>query len=91
MGTISGCRYLKVNLKAKIYIQYMLTLLFKSVPTKLLKIFLIEDIFHFHLELRISPRIFENFETALMVYSGAWGKLIHEKKPEVKNLVALSL
>jgi hypothetical protein len=26
-----------------------------------------------------------------MVYSGAWGKLIHEKKPEAKNLVTLSL
>jgi hypothetical protein len=26
----------------------------------------------------------------LQIYSGAWGKLIHEKKPEVKNLVALS-
>jgi hypothetical protein len=32
-----------------------------------------------NLELRLSPRIFEKFETALMVYSGAWGKLIHEK------------
>jgi hypothetical protein len=28
---------------------------------------------------------------ALMGYSGAWGKLIHEKKPEVENLVVLSL
>jgi len=26
----------------------------------------------------------------VMLYSGAWGKLIH-KKPEVKNRVALSL
>jgi hypothetical protein len=26
-----------------------------------------------------------------MVDSGAWGKLIHEKKSEVENLVALSL
>ncbi len=32
----------------------------------------------------------KKFETALMVYSGARGKLIL-KKPEVKNLVALSL
>jgi hypothetical protein len=31
------------------------------------------------------------FETALMGYSGAWGELIHEKKPEVENLMALSL
>jgi hypothetical protein len=26
-------------------------------------------------------------EMTLLVYSGTWGKLIHEKKPEVKNLV----
>jgi hypothetical protein len=47
---------------------------------------MIEDFFHLppvsttqvaHLELRISPRIFKKFETALK--SGAWGKLIHEK------------
>jgi hypothetical protein len=46
-----------------------------------------------HLELRISPRISKKFEIALMRYSRAWGKLNHEKtkKPEVENLVALSL
>jgi hypothetical protein len=33
----------------------------------------------------------KKFETTLMVYLGAWGKLIYEKKPEVKNLVTLSL
>ncbi len=32
-----------------------------------------------HLDMRISPRIFEKFETVLTVYSGAGGKLIHEK------------
>jgi hypothetical protein len=33
-----------------------------------------------HLEMRISPRIFERKnETTLIGYSGAWGKLIHEK------------
>jgi hypothetical protein len=61
---------------------------------------MIEDFFHLppvsttpvvHLELRISPRILEKFETALMVYSRTWGKLIHEKKPEVENLVTLPL
>jgi hypothetical protein len=31
------------------------------------------------------------FETALMVYSGDWGKLIHEKKSEAENLATLSL
>jgi hypothetical protein len=43
---------------------------------------MIEDFFHLlqvsttpvvHLELQISQRIFEKFETALMVNSGAWG------------------
>ncbi len=33
----------------------------------------------------------KKFETALMIYSGAWGKLIHEKKTEAKNLVTLSI
>jgi hypothetical protein len=37
------------------------------------------------------PReISRKFETALMGYSWAWGRLIHEK-PEAKYLVALSL
>ncbi len=43
---------------------------------------MIEDFFHL---LRISPRIFEKIETALMVYSGAWGKLIHEKTRSRKS------
>jgi hypothetical protein len=55
---------------------------------KIIKTLLIEDFFHLppvstalvvHLELRISPQIFEKFETTLMVYSRAWGKLIHKK------------
>jgi hypothetical protein len=61
---------------------------------------MIEDFLHLppvsltpvaNLELRISPRIFGKFETTLIVYSEAWGKLIHEKKPEVENLMTLSL
>jgi hypothetical protein len=36
-------------------------------------------------------RIFETFKTVLMVYSGRWGKPIHEKKLLVENLVALAL
>ncbi len=43
-----------------------------------------------HLDLRISPRIFEKFEIVLMGYSGAGGKLIHDS-PVAKNLVTLSL
>ncbi len=54
---------------------------------------MIEDFLHLllvsttpvaNLELPIAPRIFEKFETALMVYSGAWGKLIHEKNQKSK-------
>jgi hypothetical protein len=61
---------------------------------------MIEDFFHFyryqqHLWCTLSCEYLrefsKKFETALMVYSGAWGKLIHGKKPEVKNLVTLSL
>ena len=49
---------------------------------------MIEDFFHLptvsftpvaDLELQISPRIYEKIEMTLMVYSGAWGKLIHKK------------
>jgi hypothetical protein len=36
-------------------------------------------------------RLLKKFATALMVNSGAWGKLIQEKKTEVENLVTLSL
>ncbi len=66
MGTISGCRHLKVNLKAKIYMYVSSTT--QRWPNKIMKIFLIEDFFHLppvslkpvaNLELRISPRIFE--------------------------------
>jgi hypothetical protein len=33
----------------------------------------------------------KKFEMILMLLSWAWGKVIHEKKPEAKNLVTLSL
>jgi hypothetical protein len=33
----------------------------------------------------------KQFKTAPMEYLGAWGTLIHEKKPEVENLVSDSL
>jgi hypothetical protein len=63
MATISGCRHLKVNLKAKIYIYVNSTT--QRCPNK---IFLLEGFFHLppvsmtpvaNLELRISSRIFE--------------------------------
>jgi hypothetical protein len=44
-----------------------------------------------HLEVRIFPRIFELIQNdSNGILGGAWGKLIHEKKSEVENLVALS-
>jgi hypothetical protein len=62
----------------------MLARLLKGVTN-----FLIEDFFDLpqvsttlvvHLKLQISPRIFKkNFETVLVGYSGAGGKVIHEK------------
>jgi hypothetical protein len=54
---------------------------------------MIEDFFHLplvsttpvvHLELQISPQIFEKIETALMIYSWDWVKLIHEKNQKLK-------
>jgi hypothetical protein len=66
MGLISGCRYLKVNLKAKMYICVNSTI--QRWPNKIIKIFLIEDFSDLppvsttpvvNFELQISPRIFE--------------------------------
>jgi hypothetical protein len=42
-----------------------------------------------HLDLCISPRIFKKIKNTLMLFSGALGKMIHEKIPEAKNLVQL--
>ncbi len=61
MATISGCRHLKVNLKVKIYIYVNSTT--QRCSNKIIKIFLLEGFFH----LRISPRIFEKFKTALIL------------------------
>ncbi len=68
---------------------YMLTLLLKGVQTKYLNLFWLKifSICHrcrWHLELdtmscEYHREFSKNFETALMGYSGAWGKLIHEK------------
>ncbi len=78
MGTILDCRHLKVNLKEKIYLYVNSST--QRCSKKIIKIFLIEDFFHLppvsttpvvHLELQISPRILEKFETALIAYSGA--------------------
>jgi hypothetical protein len=66
MGTISGCRYLKVNLKAKMCLKVISSS--QRCPNKIIKTFMTEDFFHLplvsttpmvHLELRISVHIFE--------------------------------
>ncbi len=93
MGTISGCWDLKVNLKAKMYLPYKLTLLPKGVQTKIVKTFKIEDFFIFHrcqqhqwctLSCKYLREFSKKFKAALLVYSGAWGKLIHEKNQKSK-------
>jgi hypothetical protein len=52
------------------------------LPVSLTPVLLISVV---HLDLRISPRIFKKFETVLMGYSGAGGKLIHEKNQKLKS------
>ncbi len=93
IGTISGCRHLKVNLKAKIYTYVSSTT--QRWQNKIFKIFLIEDFFHLppvsltpvaNPELRISPRIF-----GLNGILWGWGQTDSWKEPEAKNLVTLSL
>ncbi len=76
---------------------------YPKLSKKILKSFLIEDYFHLppvsktplvHLELWISPRIFKKeFKAVLMVYSGAWGKLIHEinLKSKIPSTVPLNV
>ncbi len=72
IGTISGCRHLRVNLKAKIYIYVSSTT--QRWPNKIKQNSLIEDFFHLppvsltpvaNLELRISPQIFEKIRNGL--------------------------
>jgi hypothetical protein len=66
METISGCRHLKVNLKATNYIYVNSTT--ERCANKINKIFLLEYFFYLplvsltpvvHLEPRITPKIFE--------------------------------
>jgi hypothetical protein len=66
-----------------------------------MKMFLIEEFLHLppvsttpvvQLELQISPPIFEKIRNGPNgILRGLGGKLIQEKKPEVENLVTLSL
>jgi hypothetical protein len=91
MGTISGCRYLKVNLKAKIYIYVNSTI--QRCPNKIIKFFRLKIFFICNrcprhrwstLSCEYLREFSKKLETALIVYSGAWGKLIHEKNRKSK-------
>jgi hypothetical protein len=44
-----------------------------------------------HLDLRISPRIFEKIRNGPNGLLWGWGETDSSKKPEAKNLVTLSL
>jgi hypothetical protein len=92
MATISGCRYLKVNLKAKIYIYDNSTT--QRCPNKIIKIFLLEGFFHLppvsltpvaNLELRISPRIFEKIRNGPKWYNQRLGGNWFKKKTRNKK------
>ncbi len=98
MGTVSCCRHLKVNLKAKIYIYVNSST--HRFQNKIIKIFLMEDFFHLppvsmtpvvHVELWISPRIFEKIWNGTNGILRGLGETDWWKKPEVEILVALSL
>jgi hypothetical protein len=98
MATISGCRHLKVKLKAKIYIYVNSTT--QRCPNKIIKIFRLEGFFHLppvsttpvaNLELRISPRNFEKIRNGPNDIIRGLGETDSRKKPEAKNLVTLSL
>jgi hypothetical protein len=98
MATISGCRHLKVNLKAKMYIYVYSTT--QRCPNKIIKIFQLEGFFRLppvslipvaNLELRISPRIFEKIRTDPNGIIRGLGETDSRKNPEAKNLVTLSL
>jgi hypothetical protein len=98
MATISGCRHLKVNLKAKIYIYVNFTT--QRCPNKIIKIFLLEGFFHLppvsltpvaNLELQISRRIFEKIRNGPKGIIRGLRETDSRKKPDAKNLVTLSL
>ncbi len=90
--TISGFKHLKVNLKAKIYLYVNSTT--QRCPNKIIKIFLLEDFSICHrcrwhwwctFSREYLSEFSKKFEMAVMVYSDAWGKLIHEKTRSRKS------
>ncbi len=91
MGTISGCSHLKLNLKAKIYIHVTSTT--QRCPNKIIKNFQFEDFCHLppvsatpvvHLELRISPRIFEKIRNGSVGILRVLGETDSWKKQKSK-------
>ncbi len=97
MGTISDCWHHKVNLKEKTYLY--VNSIARSCSKKIIKTLWLKIFFICHwcqrhqwctLSCEYLREFSKKFETALMVYSGAWGKLIH-KKPDIENLMTLSL
>jgi hypothetical protein len=87
-----------VNLKEKINVYVNSTT--QRCSKKTVKTFLIEDFFHWppvsktpvvHLELRISQQIFEKNRNGPTGILRGLGETDSQKKPEVENLVALSL
>ncbi len=97
MGTISDCWQLKVNLKEKnnLYANSAS----QRCPKEIMKTILIEDFSIYHwcqrsvvnLELRISLRIFEKIRNDPNGILRGLGGTDPFRKPEVENLVALSL
>jgi hypothetical protein len=92
MATISGCRHLKVNLKAKIY-KYVYSTT-QRCPNKIIKIFLLESFFQLppvsltpvaNLELRISPRIFEKIRNDPNGIIRGFGETDSRKKTRSKK------
>ncbi len=91
MATISGCRQLKVNLKAKIYIYVNSTT--QRFPNKVIKIFQFESFCHLppvsltpvaNLEMRISPRIFEKIRNSPKVIIRGLGETDSRKNQKQK-------
>jgi hypothetical protein len=87
-----------MKLKEKSYLNANSTT--QMCPKEIMKIFQIEDFFHLppvsttpvvHLELQISPRIFEKIQNGPNSIFRGLGETDPSRKPEVKNLVALSL
>ncbi len=79
LGTISDCLHLKVNLKKKIYLYGNSTT--QRCPSKIFKTFLTKDFLHLppvsttvvHLELKISPHIFEKIRNGPNgIVTGLW-------------------